>query len=59
MLSLTYLSSAVDLWTGAELDELLRQAREHNEEAQITGLLLYAGGNFIQTLEGPDGAVEG
>jgi hypothetical protein len=40
----------------AELLELLEAARVRNGELGITGLLLYAEGNFIQVIEGaPDG----
>jgi hypothetical protein len=58
LLSLTYLSSAVDLWSDEDLAQLLRRARANNEKIQVTGMLLYSGGNFIQTLEGPDEAVD-
>ena len=58
VLSLTYLSSAVELWTDDELARLLHRARAKNEETGITGMLLYAGGNFIQTLEGPSDEVD-
>ena len=58
MLSLVYASSAVKLFSEAELVEILKQSRENNLEADITGMLLYKDGNFIQALEGPDGAVE-
>jgi hypothetical protein len=42
----------------AELDALVAQARANNATFQITGLLLFNGLNFLQTLEGPRGAVE-
>ncbi|GAA1930391.1 BLUF domain-containing protein [Nocardioides hwasunensis] len=58
LVSLTYLSSAVEPWPDAELRALLRRARATNEAIDITGMLLYAGGNFIQTLEGPSDAVD-
>lgn len=37
---------------------LLEQSREINKSLDITGMLLYAGGNFIQLLEGPKESVE-
>ncbi|SNS15565.1 Sensors of blue-light using FAD [Noviherbaspirillum humi] len=58
MLSLTYLSSAVRLMGEAELVNMLKAVRPINEQLGITGLLLYRDGNIIQTLEGPDEAVE-
>jgi hypothetical protein len=58
MLSLTYLSSATRLLTPGELTTMLVSWRPRNHERQLTGLLLYSSGNIIQTLEGPDDAVE-
>lgn len=58
MLTITYLSSAVDRFTREQLEDLLHDCRTRNLEAQVTGLLLYSGGNFIGTLEGPGDAVE-
>ena len=58
MLSLTYLSSATSLMDEHQLTELLAVIRLKNEALGITGVLLYADGNFVQTLEGPDDVVE-
>ncbi len=52
MLSLTYLSTAVTAYSDDELRELLRTSREKNHAADLTGMLLYSGGHFVQTLEG-------
>jgi len=52
--SFVYVSSAVHLMTPAELLELLRKARENNERDQITGMLLYKNGNFMQAFEGEE-----
>lgn len=50
-----YLSTGADLMGDRDLLELLRRASENNKRYQLTGLLLYMGGNFIQLLEGaPD-----
>lgn len=57
MISLIYVSSAVRLFTDAELVELLRVSRENNQQENVTGMLLYKGGNFLQVLEGPEEAV--
>lgn len=52
MISLTYLSTAKVPYSPSDLDELLTTSRERNQADDLTGLLLYAGGHFIQTLEG-------
>ena len=57
MLSLTYVSSTKELLSVPELVELLESVRPKNDELELTGMLLYSGGNVIQTLEGPDEAV--
>ena len=40
-----------------ELAEILRIARENNAAHDISGMLVYHGGSFLQVLEGPEGAV--
>ncbi len=57
MYSLTYVSSAVNLFSPEDLRALLTQSRNNNERAGITGLLLYKSGNFMQVLEGERDAV--
>jgi hypothetical protein len=57
MLSITYLSSATELMTPRQLSEMLEAIRPRNTARGLTGLLLYSGGNIIQTLEGPDEVV--
>jgi hypothetical protein len=54
LVHLVYVSSATRLMTDAELVELLRQCRINNSRRDITGMLLYKDGNFIQALEGPE-----
>jgi Sensors of blue-light using FAD len=56
--SLTYTSAATRLLSVAELVELIEQIRVKNERLGVTGLLLYSGGNVIQTLEGTSYAVD-
>ena len=51
--ALVYVSSAVRLLSEAELAHLLDRARARNAREGITGVLLYAQGNFMQYLEGP------
>ncbi|WP_210650954.1 BLUF domain-containing protein [Nocardioides sp. SYSU D00065] len=57
LMTLTYTSSATRLMDVAQLVELIEEIRPKNERLGITGLLLYSGGNVIQTLEGPALAV--
>ena len=58
MLSLTYVSSTKELLAVPELVELLESIRPKNDDLGLTGMLLYSGGNVIQTLEGPEDSVE-
>lgn len=57
ILTLTYTSSTTDLMSVAQLVEMIEQIRPKNERLGLTGLLLYSGGNVIQTLEGTSYAV--
>jgi FAD-dependent sensor of blue light len=57
-ISLTYLSTATQPFGDPELRELLEISRENNHAVELTGMLLYAGGHFIQTLEGPEDVVD-
>ena len=55
MLDLTqliYLSSSDKLLSDKELHKILETARERNTQHNITGILLYNDGNFIQVIEG-------
>ena len=52
MFYLIYVSSAVELMPEAALHSLLEQSRANNRRLDITGMLLYQGGNFMQMLEG-------
>ena len=58
LLTLTYISAATRLMSVAQLVELIEQIRPKNERLGLTGLLLYSGGNVIQTLEGTSYAVD-
>lgn len=57
MLSLIYVSSSVREMDAEELLDILKVSRENNVAKDVTGLLLYKGGNFMQALEGPDDVV--
>lgn len=58
MLSLTYVSSAVELPDPERLVEMLKRIRPRNQALGLSGMLLYSDGNIMQTLEGPDDVVE-
>ena len=47
-----YVSSACTLMSERELKALMAQSGQFNAARQITGLLLYKDGNFMQLLEG-------
>ena len=57
MFQLVYASTAVKLFSGSELLELLPHYREKNLRLGITGLLLYKHGSFMQALEGEEETV--
>lgn len=49
---LLYISTAVRPFSENELETLLLFARKKNHQMNITGMLIYHGGGFIQILEG-------
>lgn len=55
--TITYVSSAKEIFTQEKLWELLRRARDANAQHDITGMLLYKDGSFIQAIEGPPDAI--
>lgn len=55
---LIYISTAAELLTDPELLELLDVSRKNNEKNNITGVLLYSEGTFIQLIEGPENDLE-
>ena len=57
MYMVVYVSSAAKLFSEQELMELLERSRKTNSALDITGMLLYKEGNFMQFLEGPKEAV--
>jgi hypothetical protein len=52
MKNIVYLSTAVKLMNDDELIEILKVARENNAARNISGVLLYSEGTFLQVLEG-------
>ena len=57
MFSLTYVSSALRPLSARELRDLLEQCVENNLRRDVTGMLLYKTGHFMQVLEGPERTV--
>ena len=57
MLSLIYVSTSKELLGNEELLEILKVSRDNNGSEEVTGLLLYKGGNFMQVLEGNEAVV--
>jgi hypothetical protein len=57
MYSLTYVSSATTRLTQQDLRLLLDQCNTTNRAADVTGMLLYKDGNFMQVLEGSGACV--
>jgi len=51
LVRLLYASRAVDTSPEA-IESILAQARQHNPENGITGILCYGGGIFLQAIEG-------
>ncbi len=55
---LVYASAATRPIDAEELEALLSRARRKNKLAEITGMLLYHEGSFLQALEGDETVVE-
>lgn len=58
LIQLIYVSSASHLLSQEELLSILESSVRHNKPQEVTGMLLYAGGSFMQVLEGPEEAVQ-
>ncbi len=58
MYRLVYVSAATVAFSKADLLDLLTKAREKNQKAGITGMLLYHDGDFLQLIEGERSAVQ-
>ncbi len=55
--SVVYVSTASGSVTTESLEALLAEARQFNLQSGITGVLLYADGNYMQCFEGDEAAV--
>jgi hypothetical protein len=59
MISVTYVSSATRPFPTAYLAQLLEVWRVNNAAREVTGLLLFKDGNFMQVIEGEEPNVRG
>ena len=53
LITYVYCSHASQAMATAEIAKIIRSAEKRNLEMEITGLLTYGGGMFLQWLEGP------
>lgn len=58
LIHLIYSSAATRPFSSEELVALLKRARDNNERAGVTGMLLYSGETFFQVLEGGESVVD-
>jgi methanogenic corrinoid protein MtbC1 len=56
--SVTYRSEATAAPSPGDLEMLVASAKARNRSLGVTGMLLYDGGHFLQTLEGPPAALD-
>lgn len=52
LIELVYVSAADHAMTKEELVKVLEEARDNNQKINVTGMLLYRDGFFLQVLEG-------
>ncbi|MFO1242721.1 MAG: BLUF domain-containing protein [Rickettsiales bacterium] len=57
MHTIAYVSTAKLPFSEEALIQLLEKSRDNNKRFEITGMLLYKDGNFMQVIEGPKEAV--
>ena len=55
---LVYASVATERFDERRIPDLLARSREKNGDMDVTGLLLYEGGTFLQALEGKADVIE-
>ncbi len=58
LIQLIYVSSALKKQSDAELDAILESSVRNNKKNNVSGMLLYADGNFLQVLEGEEAAID-
>ena len=57
LVQLIYISSAIKELSDDELDNILESSIRHNQQQQVTGMLLYSDGNFMQVIEGEESKI--
>ena len=58
MIRIVYVSAARRLMSESELDGLLADSRVRNGQREVTGMLLYKDGSFMQAIEGAEETIE-
>ncbi len=57
LIQLIYISSATKQLADDELDNMLESSIRHNQRQEVTGMLLYSDGNFMQVIEGEEAKI--
>ena len=55
--TLVYVSALVAPWSEGMIEAIVRDSRDRNARAGVTGVLLHCDGSIMQCLEGPETAV--
>lgn len=58
MIQVSYVSRSNAPMSAADLLALLHECRSKNKRRQVTGLLLYGNGTFLQTIEGEEDVID-
>ena len=58
IMRLLYVSQATAAMSSSDLIKLMDQCADKNSHRDVTGMLLYSAGNFLQVLEGPGPTLE-
>lgn len=58
LIQLIYVSTATHELNTDELNRILDSSVQHNEQNDVTGLLLYVEGSFMQVVEGPEKSID-
>jgi hypothetical protein len=58
MKTIVYVSTAAVRFDETDLEALLATTRTKNSARDVSGMLVFCGGNFLQVLEGPAGTVD-
>jgi hypothetical protein len=58
MIQVSYVSRASEAMTSEQLLELLMQCRRNNAKHDVTGMLLYGNGTFLQAIEGEEDVID-